>query len=94
MSLAPPIKVGKLQAALHDKAKRAPSYRFYALYDKIWRDDVLHFAWDRCRENGGAPGVDGQSFEQIDRTGIETWLGELSQQLREKNTIARMRCDV
>ena len=84
MSLTPPIKVGKLQAALHDKAKRAPSYRFYALYDKVWRDDVLHHAWERCRANDGAPGVDRQSFEQIERAGLETWLGELSRQLREK----------
>ena len=84
MSLTPPIKVGKLQAALHDKAKRAPSYRFYALYDKVWRDDILRHAWERCRANDGAPGVDRQSFEQIERAGLETWLGELSRQLREK----------
>lgn len=84
MSLTPPIKVGKLQAALHDRAKRAPSYRFYALYDKVWRDDVLRHAWERCRANDGAPGVDRQSFEQIERAGLETWLGELSRQLREK----------
>ncbi len=66
------------------KRKRAPSYRFYALYDKIWREDVLRYAWERCRENDGAPGVDGQSFKQIERKSVETWLGELSQQLREK----------
>lgn len=66
MSLPPPLKVGKLQAALHAKAKRAPSYRFYSLYDKILREEVLRWAWERCRKNGGLPGVDGQSFEQID----------------------------
>ena len=69
MSLSPAIKVGTLQAALGAKAKSAPNYRLYILYDKLWRDDVLRYAWDRCRANGGAPGVDGQSFEQIEQAG-------------------------
>jgi group II intron reverse transcriptase/maturase len=84
MSLTPPLKVGKLQAALHDKAKRAPGYRFYSLYDKIYREEVLRWAWDRCRKNGGAPGVDGQSFEQIEKAGVAAWLGALADELREK----------
>ena len=66
VSLTPPAKVGKLQTALHTKAKNSPDYRFYALYDKMYRRDVLEFAYDRCRDNGGAPGVDGQSFEDIE----------------------------
>ena len=66
MSLTPPPKVGKLQGALHSKAKDAPSYRFYALYDKIYRRDVLEFAYARCRVNDGAPGVDGQTFAEIE----------------------------
>jgi hypothetical protein len=58
MSLIPPEKVGKLQAALHGKAKRSPGYRFYLLYDKVYRMDVLTFAYECCRQNTGAPGVD------------------------------------
>ena len=67
MSLTPPPKVGKLQAALHTKAKNSPDYRFYALYDKVYRRDVLAFAYVRCRTNGGAPGVDGQTFRRTSR---------------------------
>ena len=55
VSLTPPQKVEKLQAALHTKAKNSPDYRFYALYDKAYRWDVLAVAYTRCRENGGAP---------------------------------------
>jgi hypothetical protein len=65
-SRAPPPTVRKLQAALHAKAKRAPGYRFYALSDKVYRRDVLAFAFDRCRANGGAPGIDGQTFADIE----------------------------
>ena len=53
MSLAPPPKVGKLQKALHTKAKDSPDYRFYALYDKISRDDILAHAYAQCRSNKG-----------------------------------------
>ena len=66
MSLSPPVKVGTLQTALHTKAKNSPDYRFYALYDKVYRRDVLGVAYDRCRANGGAPGADGQSFADIE----------------------------
>jgi RNA-directed DNA polymerase len=84
MSLTPPPKVRKLQDALHSKAKDAPGYRFYALDDKLYREDILRFAYDRCKANGGAPGVDGQSFEDIEAQGLEAWLGELTEGLRKE----------
>jgi RNA-directed DNA polymerase len=84
MSLTPPPKVRKLQDALHSKAKNAPGYRFYALDDKLDREDILRFAYDRCQANGGAPGVDGQSFEDIEAQGLEPWLGELTEELRKE----------
>ena len=84
MSLLPPPTVGKLQETLHAKAKRAPQYRFYALYDKVYRADVLWHAYACCRANGGAPGVDGQTFEDIEAYGVTRWLGELAETLRGK----------
>lgn len=84
MSLKPPASVRELQQTLHAKAKGNPSYRFYSLYDKIYRKDVLRHAWERCRENGGAVGVDGQSFEEIEAQGVEGWLEELTQELKDK----------
>ncbi len=79
MGLAPPVKVQKLQTTLHAKAKDSPGYRFYALYDKVYRLDVLTFAYRLCRANGGAPGVDGQSFEDIESYGLDRWLDEDTQ---------------
>jgi RNA-directed DNA polymerase len=84
MSLQTPETVRKLQEALHAKAKGSPGFRFYALYDKVYREDVLAFAYRRCKANGGAPGVDGQTFEEIEAYGEERWLGELAERLREK----------
>lgn len=84
MSLEPPEKVRKLQTALHAKAKAASDYRFYLLYDKLYREDILTFAYQGCRKNKGAPGVDGQSFADIEAYGVERWLGELAQELRSK----------
>jgi group II intron reverse transcriptase/maturase len=69
---------------LHAKAKGAPNYRFYALYDKLYRADVLAYAYACCRDNDGAAGVDGQTFEQIEASGSEKWLGELAEALRKK----------
>ena len=83
-SLAPPQKLQELQAALHAKAKGNPAYRFYALYDKLHRKDVLAEAWRRCRANGGAPGVDGVTFDQIEQQGVTAWLEERAQTLRTK----------
>ncbi len=82
MSLQPPEKVRQLQATLHAKAKRSPDYRFYALYDKIYRPDVLEFAYRCCRSNGGAAGSDGQTFEAIEAYGVGRWLGELAEDSR------------
>ena len=68
---------------MHAKAKGEPSYRFYGLYDKIHRKDVLLHGWNCCRANGGGAGVDGQSFEQIEAWGLEGWLGELAEEIAE-----------
>lgn len=84
MSLQPPDKLVALQTALHAKAKAAPTYRFYVLYDKLYRKDVLSHAYERCRSNQGAAGVDDQSFADIEAHGVERWLEELSQELRSK----------
>jgi RNA-directed DNA polymerase len=84
MSLKPPEKVGKLQAALHAKAKAAPNYRFYLLYDKVHRWDVLLHAYERCRSNDGGPGVDGQTFADIETYGVIRWLEELAKELQGK----------
>ena len=73
-----------LQTALHVKAKESPSFRFYALYDKVHRRDVLAFAHECCKANGGAAGVDGQKFEDIEAYGVERWLDELAQELKSR----------
>lgn len=77
-------KVQQLQAALHAKAKESPDFRFYALYDKVYRPDVLRAAYRQCRQNDGAPGVDRQTFGEIEEYGVERWLGELAEELRTK----------
>jgi group II intron reverse transcriptase/maturase len=84
MSLTTPQSVQKLQTALHDKAKGSPNFRFYALYDKVHRQDVLAFAYECCKANGGAAGVDGQTFEDIEEYGAGKWLDELAQELRSR----------
>ena len=74
MILEPPASVQKLQTALQAKAKEAPDYRFYLLYDKLYRKDVLEYAYRCCKANGGAPGVDQQDFADIEAYGEERWL--------------------
>jgi group II intron reverse transcriptase/maturase len=74
-----------LRNSLHAKAKGSPTYRFYALYDKVYRADVLAFAYECCQANQGAAGVDGQRFEDIEQYGRERWLGELQQELKDKS---------
>ena len=82
--LSTPDSVQKLQTALHAKAKAEPGYRFYALYDKISREDILAHAYAQCRSNKGAPGVDRQDFEAVEAYGVERWLGELALALRQE----------
>ena len=84
MSLEPPETVGKLQRVLRAKAKESPGYRFYLLYDKVYRRDVLSYAYERCRQNKGAAGVDEQTFADIEAYGLDRWLDELVQELKEK----------
>ena len=65
--LVTPAKIRTLQRKLFAKAKQEPAYRFYALYDKVYRADLLNHAWRLVRSNGGSPGIDGLSFEAIER---------------------------
>ena len=83
-NLSTPKSVQKLQKALHAKAKAEAGYRFYALYDKIGREDILAHAYAQCRSNKGAPGVDGQDFADIEAYGVQRWLGELALALRQE----------
>ena len=84
MNLTTPASVQKLQTALHAKAKESPDFRFHALYDKVYRRDVLAYAYERCKANGGAAGVDNQTFESIEQYGAERWLDELAQELKSR----------
>jgi RNA-directed DNA polymerase len=84
MSLPPPPLVQKLQEALHAKAKGSPDYRSYALHDKVYRKDILEWAYVRCRANDGAPGVDRRTFEDIEAYGLDRWLDELATELKER----------
>lgn len=84
MSLTTPEKLQKLQRALYIKAKQAPDCRFHQLYDKVYREDVLLHAWNLAKSNQGAPGVDGQTFDDIEKYGVKTWLEELAKEVREE----------
>jgi RNA-directed DNA polymerase len=84
MGLKTPEKVGKLQSVLRAKAKANPDYRFYLLYDKMYRLDVLWYAYRRCKANGGAAGVDRQTFADIEEYGMGRWLRELVEELRNR----------
>ena len=78
MSLATPVKIRILQRKLYCKAKAQPAFRFYGLYDKICRDDILRHAYGLARANAGAPGVDRMSFEQIEAQGPGSLAGGLA----------------
>ena len=82
MSLATPARLRRLQRALYATAKQDPARRFHVLYDKVWREDVLAHAFALSRENGGAPGVGGVTFAQIEAYGVARWLGELREEVR------------
>jgi RNA-directed DNA polymerase len=84
MSLETPEKIRNLQRKLYCKAKAEPVFRFYLLYDKICREDILRHAYALARANAGAPGVDGVTFEQIDASGVDAWLVGLHEELVSK----------
>src|ERR1700674_5129122 len=84
MSLETPIMIRMLQRKLYQKAKGEPSYRFYLLYDKMYREDILAHAYALVKSNQGAPGVDGQTFWGIETLGLEGWLSGIKNDLRAK----------
>ena len=84
MSLTTPSNIRELQIKLYRKAKNEPEYRFYWLYDKIYREDILAHAYELARANKGAPGVDGQTFEAIESEGLERWLNGIREELRHR----------
>jgi hypothetical protein len=84
MSLSTPDVIRTLQRKLYGKAKVEPDYRFYLLYDKVWRADILAHAYDLARANDGAPGVDRETFERIEAAGRADWLARLGEELRTK----------
>jgi RNA-directed DNA polymerase len=84
MSLETPTQIRTLQKKLYIKAKQEPEYRFYLLYDKIYREDILAHSWALAKANAGAPGVDGVSFEQIESAGLTEWLTGIKEELRNR----------
>ncbi len=81
MSLATPESIRRLQRKLYLKAKAEPAFRFYVLYDKVWREDILAHAWALAKANGGAAGVDGVTFAEIEAAGVQQWLTGLREEL-------------
>ena len=88
MSLVTPEKIRELQRKLYLKAKREPEYRFYSLYDKVCREDIISHAYMLSKSRKGAPGVDGTSFSDIESYGRKKFLMEIQEELLEK----RYRC--
>ena len=87
--LTPASKIQTLQMALHVKAKTEPNFRFYMLWDKICRTDVLKIAYRRCRRNGGSHGIDHETFADIERIGVGRWLGKFQEELKDKRYIPK-----
>lgn len=85
MSLQTPDKIRTLQRKLYRKAKAEPAFRFYVLYDKICRDDILYHAYRLARSNAGSPGVDGVTFARIEAAGVQEWLAGLREELVSKS---------
>src|SRR5947209_16459853 len=85
MSLTTPSKIRELQIKLYRKAKNEPGFRFYQLYDKVYREDILNHAYKLARANNGSPGVDGESFKAIESKGLEEWLKGLREELRNRS---------
>ena len=84
MGLQTPVKIRTFQRKLYHKAKAEPDFRFYLLYDKIYRPDILLHAYRLAKANGGSAGVDGMRFKQVDSEGVDGWLSGIGKQLREK----------
>jgi len=83
--LTTPATIRTLQRKLYRKAKQEPAYRFYALYDKIYRADILSHAYHLVRANKGSAGIDGITFEAIEENeGAPAFIGELEEALRSK----------
>src|SRR5713226_3958533 len=89
MSLATPTTIRTLQRKLYRKAKAEPAFRFYLLYDKIYRADILRHAYALARANAGAPGTDGMTFAAVEASGLERWLAGLREELVSKDVPAR-----
>ena len=85
MSLKTPDLIRTLQRKLYEKAKTEPGFRFYLLYDKVWRADILNHAYALARANKGAPGVDGMTFDRIEASGLENWLTRLGEEVRRED---------
>ena len=92
MSLATPETIRSLQRKLYSKAKAEPAFRFYLLYDKVHREDILRHAYALARANGGAPGVDGNTFAMIEAAGLEEWLAGCGKTSLRRRT-GPSRCD-
>jgi RNA-directed DNA polymerase len=84
MSLTTPSKIRELQIKLYRKAKNEPGFRFYQLYDKVYREDILNHAYKLARANYGSPGVDEESFRDIESKGLEEWMKGLREDLRNQ----------
>jgi hypothetical protein len=82
VSLATPPKLRRLQEALYTKAKQEPAYRFYLLYDKVYRADILAHAYALAKQKAGASGMDGETFGDIEAAGVERWLAAIKEALR------------